>query len=444
MSKETLLKISGVPVYWIDDTYIEFTGEMTSCADGSPRAYGPSGCSPAPLDYEGNAGYPGNWWGVVTVDGDPFTQKKGKPVANPYPSLYVSCTAYFFPEYAEIDCRRWVDAELVKFSVIPSSVRMAVPPKFMGCRATILDKKTDKLLECVCAEIGPEHPHGRSLDGCLRGLWLEPGPEEGRQLGQETLPLPLLSGRSRRGMGLAVGMEKLRATALAQAQGTHVTIRKARPKREWIDRTGGGAYRCLPLVMACQLGWELILPETVSAYWDGGPNKSNLHVLSGEQWASSHFNHGILTFHVWTLFRTPKDVNLFVTGPANFPMAHISPLEGIVETDWAPMSFTMNWQFTSIDTVVTFPAGEPFARIFPVPRGFVEGFELEEIYYQDMPPDERTAYEDWRGRRAQWFKENQPAEKPWDQVSTDSQDAKLWMLGMGGFKRSVWTRWQSP
>ena len=34
MSKETLLKISGVPVYWIDETYIEYTGEMTSCADG--------------------------------------------------------------------------------------------------------------------------------------------------------------------------------------------------------------------------------------------------------------------------------------------------------------------------------------------------------------------------------------------------------------------------
>jgi hypothetical protein len=37
MSKEVLLKISGQPVYWVDDTYIEYVGELTSCGDGSPR-----------------------------------------------------------------------------------------------------------------------------------------------------------------------------------------------------------------------------------------------------------------------------------------------------------------------------------------------------------------------------------------------------------------------
>jgi hypothetical protein len=157
MSKEILLKISGVPVYFIDETYIEYTGEMTSCADGSPRAYGPSGCKPAPLDYAGNAGSPETgWWGVVTDShGNPIVQKKGNPMKWPYPSLWVSCTAYGHSEYPPEDCRHWVDAEKVHFSVIPSSVRMAVPPKFLGCRATIEDLKTSKILECVCAEVGP-------------------------------------------------------------------------------------------------------------------------------------------------------------------------------------------------------------------------------------------------------------------------------------------------
>ena len=180
MSKTVLLKISGVPVYWINETYIEYTGEMTSCADGSPRAYGPSGCSPAPLDWEGNAGYPGNWWGIVTdSSGKPIIQQKGNKAKHPFPSLYVSCTAYFFPEYPEEDCRRWVDAEKVMFSVIPSSVRMAVPPKFMGCRATILDKKTDTLLECVCSEIGPSTHMGEASMKSCQYFGLNPDPKAG-------------------------------------------------------------------------------------------------------------------------------------------------------------------------------------------------------------------------------------------------------------------------
>lgn len=180
MSKEVLLKISGVPVYWINDTYIEYTGEMTSCADGSPRCYGPSGCSPAALDYLGNAGYPGCWWGVVTgSNGEPIIQQKGNPPKHPYPSLYVSCTAYGFPDYSEQDCRHWVDAEKVHFSVIPSSVRMAVPPKFLGCRATILDKKTDKELECVCAEIGPSTHMGETSMNVCKYFGLNPDPKAG-------------------------------------------------------------------------------------------------------------------------------------------------------------------------------------------------------------------------------------------------------------------------
>lgn len=153
MSKKTLLTISGTPVYW-NGKVIEYTGEMTSCADGSPRAYGPK--SPPALDYLGNAGYEDNWWGVVTDShGDPYVQQEGNLEMHPYPGLYVSCTAYYHSAYPEYDCRRWVNAEEVMFSVIPSSVRTAVPPKFLGCRATITDKKTKKVLECVCAEIGP-------------------------------------------------------------------------------------------------------------------------------------------------------------------------------------------------------------------------------------------------------------------------------------------------
>ena len=60
----------------------------------------------------------------------------------------------------------------------------------------------------------------------------------------------------------------------------------------------------------------------------------------------SHFGSGVLTFHVTVLFRTEPGINLWVTGPVNRPKDGIAPLSGVIETDWAPYTFTMNWLFT--------------------------------------------------------------------------------------------------
>ena len=35
-----------------------------------------------------------------------------------------------------------------------------------------------------------------------------------------------------------------------------------------------------------------------------------------------------------------------VQGPINRPKDGIAALPGIIETDWSPYSFTMNWMFT--------------------------------------------------------------------------------------------------
>jgi len=169
--------ISGAPVYWVNEDMIEYIGEMTCCADGSPRAYGPNNTG---LDYTGNAGYPGNWWGVVTnSNGEPIIQKKGNKSKHPHPGLYVSCTAYGHSDYPTDDVRHWVNAETVAYSVIPSSVRSSVPPKFMGCRAEIYDKKTHKVLDCVCAEIGPSTHMGEASMFVCEHFGLSSNPKDG-------------------------------------------------------------------------------------------------------------------------------------------------------------------------------------------------------------------------------------------------------------------------
>ena len=64
-------------------------------------------------------------------------------------------------------------------------------------------------------------------------------------------------------------------------------------------------------------------------------------------------------------------------GPANYPKDGISPLEGIVETDWASASFSMNWKLTRKLWPVRFEIDEPICMIVPQRRGDLEEFVPE-------------------------------------------------------------------
>ncbi len=50
-------------------------------------------------------------------------------------------------------------------------------------------------------------------------------------------------------------------------------------------------------------------------------------------------------------------------------------MSAVVETDWMPYSFTMNWKITRPNHPIGFEKGEPFCFLFPVKRGLVEQVE---------------------------------------------------------------------
>jgi hypothetical protein len=157
------------------------------------------------------------------------------------------------------------------------------------------------------------------------------------------------------------------------------SIRPAPLERDWMDATDRRfAYRCLPLNIANGHGWEILCPAGFTAVWDGRPAKEAVQVTTDPGHAApalGHFGNGVLTFHVPCLFQTDPGVDLFVTGPINRPKDAISPLSGVIETDWAPYTFTMNWMFTRPRTVVRFEKDEPFCHLFPVTRGALEAIE---------------------------------------------------------------------
>jgi hypothetical protein len=115
----------------------------------------------------------------------------------------------------------------------------------------------------------------------------------------------------------------------------------------------------------------------------------------------SHFTHGIVTFFTGYLFVTEPGWDLLATGPFNEPRDGITPLTGIIETDWLPYPFTMNWHLTRPGTV-RFERGDPFCLIFPVQRAALESADIE-IYDLKDSPELAKEYEVWLQKREEFM-----------------------------------------
>lgn len=184
-------------------------------------------------------------------------------------------------------------------------------------------------------------------------------------------------------------------TAKLVAYRTHprpaMRIVAAPSTRDWMDGTTGKfAYRCLPLLIANQSGWLILNSHRVRVAWDGSDAVSSVVLEFPEGYCpypvSSHFGHGIITWEIPFLFRTPPGYNLLVRGPANWPKDGAYALEGVVETDWAVSTFTMNWKLMRAGVTLTFEREEPIAMIVPQRRGEMESFDPE-IRALDQEPE---------------------------------------------------------
>ena len=145
-----------------------------------------------------------------------------------------------------------------------------------------------------------------------------------------------------------------------------------RARRTWMDQTSERfAYRCLPLSVANSSGWEILAPCSFEAEWNGAPGAEAIILRSPhadgdlERFVASHFGHGILTFRPGYVVSTDPGWAVLVRGAPNFAIDGIQPLEGLVETDWLPFTFTMNWRFTRPGTV-SFGKGDPIAFLTPI------------------------------------------------------------------------------
>jgi hypothetical protein len=162
-------------------------------------------------------------------------------------------------------------------------------------------------------------------------------------------------------------------------------------KRGWMDANGGHAYKCPPLNMANGFGWEILNPVSFTAKWSGAesyhgaiefkfrPDNQDEENFVNSNQISSHFGNGIITFSSLNfIFRTSKGDNLFIKAPTNHFKHGAHALEAMVETDWLPYTFTINWKLMQPGMEVEFVKGEPLACVFPYPRGYIESFSAVE------------------------------------------------------------------
>ncbi len=181
-------------------------------------------------------------------------------------------------------------------------------------------------------------------------------------------------------------------------------IRPAEATRAWMDATPEAfAYRCLPLNIANAHGWEILCPCDAEISWNGGMRTEDVVVRlpPGQQDGTAPvalFGQATVTFHIQALFRTPPGWDLWITGPPNRPIDGISPLSAVVETDWSPYTFTMNWRLTRRNHWVRFKKGDPICFVFPVQRGVLETMRPK-LVPLESDPDLMAQFKAWSDSR---------------------------------------------
>lgn len=172
-SKTLLTTIEGFNVYkHTASGAIMYKAKFAVDADGSPRAYGPNDSG---LDYTANAGYPGNWWGVVTdASGNPVKQKS----TDPYPGMYVSTTSLYNSAYVTTNPLRYTNSETIPFYVIPSALK-SLGGIQTGDVAYVYNTTNGKGCYAILADIGPAGKLGEGSIYLANQLGINSNPRNG-------------------------------------------------------------------------------------------------------------------------------------------------------------------------------------------------------------------------------------------------------------------------
>ena len=129
---------------------VHFISKLATDADGAPLAYHPQDRRP----YD-NTAHAYDWLANINVDDLFGIQGQGGAV-GPAQGYYISATTLSDPRYPNNDTRRWVDASLVPYVVLPGRA-LPVPNGLrlkLGCLAFVVDTRTGHFTGAIYADVG--------------------------------------------------------------------------------------------------------------------------------------------------------------------------------------------------------------------------------------------------------------------------------------------------
>lgn len=172
-SKTYMTTIESRDVYKHNSSgFIMYKAKMAIDADGHPCAYGPNDSG---LDYTANAGYPGNWWGVVTdANGNPIIQGP----SDPCPGMYVSTTSLVNSMYPVSNPLRYTHSGNVPFYVIPSALKTMGNIQ-LGDAAYVYNTQNGLGSFAILADIGPAGKLGEGSMQLAQRLGINSNPKTG-------------------------------------------------------------------------------------------------------------------------------------------------------------------------------------------------------------------------------------------------------------------------
>jgi hypothetical protein len=151
-----------------------------------------------------------------------------------------------------------------------------------------------------------------------------------------------------------------------------ITPLKGVPKRDWFDPH---AYYCLPLTVGNQYGFLVNSLLDVEISWKvtylNGDNHEKQTIKSG-------FGSGIVTVQNRFALKTPPGINLMTIQPPNLYIPGCVALTGVIECDNIRRDFTFNFKITTPDTTIVISKGDPLGAFIPIPRYFVDQFEIDD------------------------------------------------------------------
>jgi Fungal chitosanase of glycosyl hydrolase group 75 len=145
-------------------------------ADGAYHAYHPKPDSSLGLDYLGNAGTPGNWWALVTNNGQPSGTPLIQKATDPAPGFYISTTSLEDTSLPASNPRRYVDSESINFIVLPGGLGLN---QKLGDFAVVINPKNSKVGFAVYADAGPRNKIGEGSIALAKALGVPNNPKNG-------------------------------------------------------------------------------------------------------------------------------------------------------------------------------------------------------------------------------------------------------------------------